>query len=103
MRNAKPPFISCQRSAFTEVNDWAPDATIFYVRDQADWFVKADDDTYMVLENLKHMLQSYDTNMPWYFGCKLKPIEGLHHGYMSGGAGYVLSKKALKRFVNKAQ
>lgn len=70
-------------------------------RDQADWFVKADDDTYMVIENLKHMLQSYDTNIPWYFGCKLKPTEGLHHGYMSGGAGYVLSKKALKRFVTK--
>ena len=70
-------------------------------RDQADWFVKADDDTYMVIENLKLMLQSYDTNIPWYFGCKLKPTEGLHHGYMSGGAGYVLSKKALKRFVTK--
>ena len=55
----------------------------------------------MVIENLKHMLQSYDTNIPWYFGCKLKPTEGLHNGYMSGGAGYVLSKKALKRFVTK--
>ena len=70
-------------------------------RDQADWFVKADDDTYMVIENLKHMLQSYNTNIPWYFGSKLKPTEGLHSGYMSGGAGYVLSKKALKRFVTK--
>ena len=56
----------------------------------------------MVIENLKQMLQSYNPNMPWYFGCKLKPIEGLQHGYMSGGAGYVLSKKALKRFVTKA-
>ena len=55
----------------------------------------------MVIENLKQMLQSYNPNMPWYFGCKLKPTEGLHHGYMSGGAGYVLSKKALKRFVTK--
>ena len=55
----------------------------------------------MFIENLKHMLQSYNSNRPWYFGSKIKPREGLHQGYMSGGAGYVLSKKALEKFVTK--
>ena len=55
----------------------------------------------MVIENLKHMLRGYNTNRPWYFGCKIKSREGLRRGYMSGGAGYVLSKKALERFVTK--
>ena len=55
----------------------------------------------MVIENLKHMLQSYSSNMSWYFGSMIKPRKGLHQGYMSGGAGYVLSKKALEEFVTK--
>ena len=55
----------------------------------------------MLIDNLKYMLQSYNPNRPWYFGSKIKPREGLHQGYMSGGAGYVLSKKALEEFVTK--
>ena len=68
----------------------------FSFRDQGDWFVKADDDTYMIIENLKHMLRPYNTNEPWYFGCKIKPREGLRNGFMSGGAGYVLRSVYLE-------
>ena len=50
----------------------------------------------MIIENLKHMLQSYNTNEPWYFGCRIKPREGLHYGYLSGGAGYILRLVAGK-------
>lgn len=43
------------------------------------------------------MLMPYKANEAIYFGCRFKPY--VKQGYMSGGAGYVLSKEALKRFV----
>ena len=50
------------------------------------------------MENLRHMLSQYNSSKPLYFGCKFKKF--VKNGYMSGGAGYVLSKEALYRFVN---
>ncbi|KAJ6666631.1 hypothetical protein lerEdw1_020355 [Lerista edwardsae] len=65
--------------------------------DEADWFMKADDDTYVALDNLRWLLSKYDSQKPIYFGRKFKPY--VKQGYMSGGAGYVLSKEALRRYV----
>ncbi|KAE8626702.1 hypothetical protein XENTR_v10006716 [Xenopus tropicalis] len=65
--------------------------------DQADWFLKADDDTFVVMENLQFLLSNYTPEQPIYLGKRFKPF--VNQGYMSGGAGYVLSKESLKRFV----
>ncbi|CAD5224300.1 unnamed protein product [Bursaphelenchus okinawaensis] len=65
-----------------------------------DWFVKADDDTFFYIENLKFMLLGYDYRDALFFGCRFKVI--VKDGYMSGGAGYVLSREAVRRFVEQA-
>ncbi|NXQ81521.1 C1GLT galactosyltransferase, partial [Nyctibius grandis] len=65
--------------------------------DEADWFLKADDDTFVVVANLRWLLATQNPQRPVYFGKRFKPF--VHQGYMSGGAGYVLSKEALRRLV----
>lgn len=49
----------------------------------ADWFLKADDDTYVIVENLRHFLSKHNASNPVYFGCRFKPY--VKQGYMSGG------------------
>ena len=49
--------------------------------------MKADDDTYVVMENLRSVLSMYNSSVPIYFGTKFKPI--VKQGYMSGGSGKI--------------
>lgn len=53
----------------------------------------------MIVENLRLLLYQYSHEMPIYFGQRYKPY--VNQGYMSGGAGYVLSKEALRRFIEE--
>ena len=80
-----------------------------HYRDQADWFLKADDDTFVVLENLRYLLHDHKPTKPVYFGYRLLdedlimlPDKGGNQGFASGGAGYVLSRESLNRFVGVA-
>ncbi|XP_059471656.1 glycoprotein-N-acetylgalactosamine 3-beta-galactosyltransferase 1-like [Neocloeon triangulifer] len=64
-----------------------------------DWFLKADDDTYVIMENLRKLLLPYKPQDPEYLGMHMKDIAP--QGYATGAA-YVLSQEALKRLVTKA-
>ncbi|CAI2353340.1 unnamed protein product [Caenorhabditis sp. 36 PRJEB53466] len=66
------------------------------ISSQFDWYLKADDDTYVIVENLKTFLSTLNPNEPHYLGYILKPY--LRNGYNAGGAGYILSRAALKIF-----
>lgn len=60
-----------------------------------DWILKADDDTYILVENLRHLLSQYNSSQMGYAGYHFKTH--MRHGYMSGGAGYVISHAAFQK------
>ncbi|CAH8450701.1 unnamed protein product [Dicrocoelium dendriticum] len=68
--------------------------------DSFDYFVKADDDTYMIVENLRHELSHHSPKDPFMTGYRWPLL--IAGGYFSGGAGYVLSREALRLIVEKA-
>ena len=63
-----------------------------------DWFLKADDDTYIIMENLRFLLRGMDSNKPAYLGYHLEP-PWYDWGYMSGGSGYIFSREGLRQLV----
>ena len=64
-----------------------------------DWYLKADDDTFIFVDNLKSFLNEKNSSMPITYGYNFKVI--VPNGYHSGGAGYVLSKESLNRIGSK--
>ncbi|EGD82251.1 hypothetical protein PTSG_02921 [Salpingoeca rosetta] len=73
--------------------------------DKYDWFMKLDDDSYVMVDNLRSFLDDYDPDRPHFFGRRFL----LHRGkkeyemsYHSGGAGYILSRRALKMLGDNA-
>ncbi|KAL4218212.1 glycoprotein-N-acetylgalactosamine 3-beta-galactosyltransferase [Mactra antiquata] len=64
-----------------------------------DWILKCDDDTYVIMENLKYLLSLVDPEIPGYLGFHMKTSSTMRNGYMSGGAGYVINSRALHNLV----
>eukprot|EP00045_Choanoeca_perplexa_P005563 m.46963 g.46963 ORF g.46963 m.46963 type:complete len:561 (+) comp13186_c0_seq2:119-1801(+) len=65
--------------------------------DKGDFFLKGDDDSYVVMENLKAFLQTKDPKAPehygrlFHYGGRDKPL------YYSGGSTIILTHEAMKR------
>lgn len=62
-----------------------------------DWYLKADDDTYVILDNLRVLLSYFNARDPVYLGQNFKYFT--KQGFHSGGAGYVISKEAFNRLL----
>lgn len=59
----------------------------------AEYFMKADDDTFVIVENLRYFGSQHKPSDLHFWGRRFKPLGD----YNSGGAGYVLSHGALER------
>ena len=66
-----------------------------------DFFLKADPDTFMVMENLREYLDKQNPNLEEFFGHGYRPPNWTFT-YMAGGPGMILSRGALKALVTKA-
>ena len=67
-----------------------------------DWLYVADDDTYAIIENLRHFLSEKNPLDHGYFGFEYGPTHLEHKGkkltFAHGGSGFVLSKHTLRSF-----
>ncbi|RNA37744.1 glyco -N-acetylgalactosamine 3-beta-galactosyltransferase 1 [Brachionus plicatilis] len=64
-----------------------------------DWYLKADDDTYVFIDNLRKFVSSKNSTEPTTFGFDFSRY--VKNGYHSGGAGYIISKEALRRIAHQ--
>lgn len=64
-----------------------------------DWYLKADDDTFIFIDNLRKFLSDKIPSNPVTYGYDFKVI--VNNGYHSGGASYLLSKEAFNRIGSK--
>ena len=60
-----------------------------------DWYLKADDDSFIFVDNLREFVADKNASMPVTYGYDFKVI--VEKGYHSGGGGYLLSREALHR------
>ena len=68
-----------------------------------EYFVKADDDTFIIVENLRRYMANRNPEEPEFFGHRMYlSLFGRKIIYNSGGPGQVLSRKALKLMVEKS-
>lgn len=85
------------RQTLTDKTVYAHTYLYKHYLDDFDWFLKADDDTYVIVENLKFLLSKFNQTTPGYIGSQFKHFAP--QGYMSGGAGYALNAMGIKTIV----
>eukprot|EP00053_Salpingoeca_punica_P020479 m.211690 g.211690 ORF g.211690 m.211690 type:complete len:654 (+) comp18729_c0_seq1:109-2070(+) len=59
--------------------------------DQADWFIRADDDTYFMMDNLQKFLSDFKSSDKHFFGRRFTQMPPFY----GGGSGTIMSKAAL--------
>ena len=62
-----------------------------------DWFLKADDDTYVIIDNLKYYLKGFHSSEPLVFGLTFKYQKTI---YSSGGLILTLINRLITLFVS---
>ena len=62
-----------------------------------DWYLKADDDTFIFVDNLRQFVADKNSSSPVTFGYDFKVY--IEKGYHSGGGGYLLSTKMFSNLV----
>ena len=68
---------------------------------EADFFVKADPDTYIIIENLKSFLSEKNPNATEYYG-HVYQHKNWEFSYTAGGPGIVLTRNSVKVLVEEA-
>uniref|UniRef100_A0A0N5B3W5 N-acetylgalactosaminide beta-1,3-galactosyltransferase n=1 Tax=Strongyloides papillosus TaxID=174720 RepID=A0A0N5B3W5_STREA len=69
-------------------------------KNEYDYVLKADDDTYIVMENLRAFLLNENPDDHSYLGFTIyNPPGNITNGYIQGGSGYVFSRKTFNTLV----
>jgi hypothetical protein len=78
--------------------------------DAAEWYVFLESDTYMFWDNVFRLLENYNSSLPYYFGSpspgrkyhsESDPESEQQVWFAYGGAGFILSKAAAHRLVDR--
>jgi glycoprotein-N-acetylgalactosamine 3-beta-galactosyltransferase len=64
-------------------------------KDPFDWYLKADVDTFVFIDNLREFVKDKNALHPVTYGYNYKTV--VPKGYQSGGAGYLISREAFVR------
>uniref|UniRef100_A0AC35UB33 N-acetylgalactosaminide beta-1,3-galactosyltransferase n=1 Tax=Rhabditophanes sp. KR3021 TaxID=114890 RepID=A0AC35UB33_9BILA len=68
--------------------------------DKYDYYLKCDDDAYLVMENLRGFLLNKDSNKAHFHGFKMNGLTAdFGKLFVSGGPGFIMSKAAVKKIV----